>query len=248
MVFSRKMRVIFCCFLALLGLFALPKRYVSTFLYPFIILQSNVIDPIKRHYTRTKTEYEQLRSAYDKLMQKYLQVQAMHDHVADTQEILSFNKRYDDQERVVAQVIERYFGDNEHYFLLDKGTADNIKADMIVVYHDMLVGKVIEVFPWYSKCMLITDKQCKVAGYCASTKSCGVMKGNNAKQLNLLHVSHLCEVELDDIVISSGHGIIFPRGFGLGKILDVHKNDMTYEITCAPLADLWSISHCSIVV
>ncbi len=247
MVFSRKMRVGIVC-LVLLGLFALPKRYVSTLLYPFIIVQSNVIDPIKRHHTHTKTEYEQLHSAYDQLMQKYLQVQAMHDYVVDTQEILSFNKRYDDQERVIAQVIERYFGDNEHYFLLDKGTADNIKADMIVVYHDMLVGKVIEVFPWYSKCMLITDKQCKVAGYCASTKSCGVMKGNNAKQLNLLHVSHLCEVELDDIVISSGHGIIFPRGFGLGKILDVHKNDMTYEITCAPLADLWSISHCSIVV
>lgn len=248
MMLNKKLRVALLCLVTLVGIYMVPHWFISYITYPFIVIQSSIIDPIKRNYMHTKTDYELLRNQYDHLMRSYVQLQALQDHLADTQEISQFNKRYAHNKRVIAQIVERYFGNDEQYFLLDKGSVDAITSDMIVVYNDMLVGKVIQVFPWYSKCVLITDKRCKVAGYCANTKTCGVMQGNNASLLRFLHVSHLCQIKENDIVVSSGHGTLFPRGFGLGNITHVSKEGMTYHIMCEPLADFGMITHCSIIV
>lgn len=248
MVLKKRLRVVIIAMSVVAVFVALPHSIISYMAYPFIKLQSIIIDPIKRNYLQQQTYIEKIRADYDQLMQRYLQLQSTTDYVAEIDEIVAFNKRYSQKDRLVTQVLERYFGADEHYILLDKGSHDGIQEDMIVVHQDMLVGRITTVYPWYSRCMLITDRRCKVACYCADTKAYGIMQGTNVlDQLQLLHVSHLNDIALGDIVISSGQGTIFARGFGLGTIISSQKHHMTYDIICKPLVDFATLKHCSIV-
>ncbi|MEX0849655.1 MAG: rod shape-determining protein MreC [Candidatus Dependentiae bacterium] len=249
MLLNKKVSVIGLISILFFCAFFLPTDTVLSYIsYPCIKIQQYIIDPIKRHNADNHIDSDTLQNRYDTLMQRYLQLQATYDFNQDVQELITFKKRYDTKTHQITQILQRHLGDDEQYVLLDKGARDGVNVDMIVVFKDMLVGKITKLYPLYCKCMLITDRRCKVAGCCAQTKACGVMQGTNSNLLQLLHVSHLHDIKQDDVIISSGHGTIFPRGFGLARVSNYIKKNITYEINCHPLVDFSQITYCSIIV
>lgn len=224
------------------------SRMASVICYPFIVAQSYLIDPIKRNVTGGRTPYHELQNSYDDLMQQYLHLQASADFMRDAHDVIAFQERYDVSNYCVAQVLERHIGDDAHYFLLDKGSRDGILLDAVVVCKDVLVGKIVDVYPFYSRCMLVTDEQSKVGGYVADSDIAGIVQGANGGMLQLLHVSHLLNVSTGAFVISSGYGLIFPRGYGIGKIVAVEPDGLMLHIRCTPLIDFEQITHCAILM
>jgi rod shape-determining protein MreC len=221
------------------------SRIASILCYPFIVMQSYVIDPIKRHITGRLTSVQELQSALDDLMARHVRLQATIDFQQDARDVIAFQERYMDGNYCIAQVLERHMSDM-HYILLDKGARDGVKIDSIVVYKDMLVGKITNVYPLYARCMLITDRQCKVGGYVVNSRVSGVMQGAGDGTLHLLHVSHLEKVNVDDFVFSSGAGLIFPRGFGIGQVVSIEREGLMLDIRCKPLIDISQIMYCAI--
>jgi rod shape-determining protein MreC len=119
---------------------------------------------------------------------------------------------------------------------------------MVAVYNSCLVGKVIEVYPWYCKVGLITDSECKIAAFCAKTTTNGILEGLNKDDVMMLrYVSHLSQVMEGDVIVSSGQGLIFPAGFGLGTIIHIAKENLFYTIRVKPMIDLQSVQHCIII-
>lgn len=201
-----------------------------------------VIDPYKSH------NQTPLQQAYDDLLSAHIQLQATVDYYDDIEEIVAFKKRYDHNAAIVAQVLERYLGDDEQYLLIDKGSRDGVHERMVLVYKDMLVGRVHQVFPLYSKCLLVTDERCKIGAYCAQTKAQGVTKGcNSVDRISLKYVSHLSTVQGQDLIISSGEGLIFPRGFGIARVTDFAKDDLLYRISGKPLIDITALRYCYLI-
>lgn len=218
------------------------QTVASYLCYPLIYLHYICIDPHKRS-TQTL-----LAQAYEKLLEDYMKLQVTADLYDDIKELLDFKERYASDGARLVQIIERHMGQDEQYVLIDKGSRHGIHDRMVLVYKDMLVGRVYQVFPCYSKCILITDQRCKVGAYCAKTKAQGVTKGANYGDcIDLAHVSHLEAVEQDDIVISGGQGLIFPRGFGIVRITEFHKEDLLYQVSCRPLVDLQAITYCYVI-
>ena len=54
---------------------------------------------------------------------------------------------------------------------------------MIAVFKDCFLGRVVEVYPWYSKVLLITDPGCKVAVYAPKPERRQSMKGPSSSML-----------------------------------------------------------------
>jgi rod shape-determining protein MreC len=178
----------------------------------------------------------------------HIQLQATADYYDEIEELVEFKKRYADQCVCIAQILERYMGTDEQYVLIDKGSRDGLHDRMVLVYKDMLVGRVHQVFPLYSKCLLITDERCKIGAYCASTKAEGVTKGcNNDDLMTLEYVSHLSAMQEHDLIISSGQGLIFPRGFGIARVVDFSKEDLLYRVSCRALIDIYRLRHCYVL-
>lgn len=67
--------------------------------------------------------------------------------------------------------------------------------------------------------VLITDKHSEVAAYTNITNANGIVKGiNNPDECELIYVNHLLSVSDEDLVLSSGQGLVFPEGFCLGQV------------------------------
>jgi rod shape-determining protein MreC len=109
------------------------------------------------------------------------------------------------------------------------------------------LGKVTEVYPHFSKVVLITDQNCKVSSFTNSTEARGIVIGHNDSNFcKMEYVSHLVDVFDDDLVFSSGQGLVFPEGFCLGKIVKhQHSHNMLYhEIEIEPLIKLKKLKFC----
>lgn len=213
----------------------------SLLVYPVLYLHHKLIDPIS---CRSNVNPIVLQEAYEDLLSAYIQLQATALYHQETEELIAFKRRYDYQ-GMLAQVLQRHLGDDEQYLLIDKGSHDGVHDRMVLVYKDMLVGRVYQVFPLYSKCLLLTDERCKIGASCAQTKAQGVTKGTNHTDLLLLeHVSHVAVMQKGDIILSSGDGLIFPRGFGIAHVTDFHKDDLLYIVSCSPLIDPHEVRYC----
>ena len=63
----------------------------------------------------------------------------------------------------------------------------------------------------------------------------------------LLHVDRLHELKVDDVLVSSGEGLIFPQGFLLGKISSFEPDGIHFLVTIEPIIDLYAIDYCYII-
>lgn len=230
------------------------EKTASYIMYPVLIAQNKIVEPIKKWFEKKRTmqELEQyvvaLQAERDELLADNIQLHATLDYLKDIKELIDFKKQYVEKNDYVVQILVKHFSEQSHFFLIDGGSYKGIKKNMVAVYKNCLIGRVTEVYPFYSKVVLITDKACKVASYCKQTKSNGIHHGtNNVSSTTINHVSHLSAVKKGDHVISSGEGLIFPRGFALGTIISYKAEDLFYTIEIEPLIDMRSISHCLIM-
>ncbi len=229
------------------------ERAVSYIVYPFLIIQQKYIGSVKAWFT-TRTNVAELHDTITQLQQEkesllttIIRLQAGKTYMDDIQELVAFKKRYS-APGVLAQVIMRTISDQSHFFIIDAGADKGIKADMVVVYKDHVVGRIVAVYPWYSKVILITDRACKVSAYCVTTKAGGILVGmNNKNDMQLTRVSHLCPVLEDDLIVTSGDGLVFPRGFALAKVRVSHMDGLFYTVIAEPLIDIHALHYCYVL-
>lgn len=246
----------------------------SSVLYPLLRIQRAVIAPITQWFEHRTTMSElehnlaQLRKTNEQLQGENNALRASHEYLYETDELRTFNKRYELCKGYTAQILARHLSSIEQFFLVDAGSDQGIEKDMVALYCNAIVGKVTQVYPWYCKVCLITDADCKVAATCVSIPLVaktlaegkvmpdryikkgihGIHEGcNDAGCSTVRYVSHLESVEVGDTVISSGEGLIFPKGFALGKVIDAHRGELFYNITVRPLLDLREVCYCVLV-
>ncbi|KIX85342.1 rod shape-determining protein MreC [Vermiphilus pyriformis] len=228
--------------------------YSSYIMYPILKMHANYVDPTRAYFQERSTAQElscalkALMTDYTTLSARYIQLLGTSDFNAHTQSLQEFSKRYKSDQCRTVQVLARHIGSDAHFILIDAGERENIEKDMVVVHGNSLVGRVIEVYPHYSKVLLITDVRCKVATFCAATKTVGVFGGANhctAGQLD--HISHLMPIQVGDVVLSSGEGGLFARGFGIGTIERFTKDHLLYDITVKPFIDPRSMNYCTVL-
>ncbi len=226
----------------------------SCITYPFIRVAHAIINPITSWiYERNLahdllTRHKQLLDEYANLRQDYIRCRAMHDIHDDIHELLEFKKESAEYQGHIAQIMMRHISDQSHYYLVDAGSEHGIEPDMVALYKDCIVGRVSHVYPYYCKVVLVTDAFCKIAAYCSETKAIGIHEGlNDTAFTTLRHVSHLARVQEGDLILSSGEGLIFPRGFGIGTVASYTHDGLLYSITVKPMIDFNTLQYCMLV-
>ena len=229
------------------------ERVSSMILYPFLHLQRTVVNSMNTWVYNRKTaaqlrkELVQVMLERDELYAENVALKTTGVYAEQIKELLEFKERYE-QDQIIAHILLRHIGKDAHYILVDAGEKKGIAVDMPVIYKNNLLGRVVEVWPWYSKVILTTDATCKVSAECTDTKIRGIHQGDNKTQQTLLtHVSHLLQLKKNDLIISSGEGLIFPRGFALGNIEDFEVQGLQYKITIRPPLSIHCLDCCAIL-
>ncbi len=233
-----------------LSLLAVVHQVSACVLYPVLQLQKVIVAPIQ-NWSEQHTDMQELHTRIDALrtekeilLADNIKLQSTLAHHKDIDELIQFNKRYADKGHV-AQILLKHLSSREHFLLVEGGFDQGIDKDMVATYKNNLIGRVVEVYPWYSKVQLITDASCQVAAYCTRTRAQGIHKGMYNENESLLdYVSHLERIGVDDLVVSSGEGLVFPQGFALGKVISCVADDLYQQVKIKPTIDFRAIKYC----
>lgn len=108
--------------------------------------------------------------------------------------------------------------------LINKGTKQGIKKDMVLVAPEGLAGRVIEAGTFTARGILLPDPDCRVSAMTAGGRVQGVVAGTGTGKLRMRYLSLDAEVTVGESVITSGIGSLFPKGLQIGKIEGVEKD------------------------
>jgi rod shape-determining protein MreC len=226
----------------------------SCFLYPVLRIQQWCIEPVQRWFydraTVAQLRYDcyELCKERDFLLSENIAFKAEHAYQSSTTDVMAFKKRYERTGEHIVQILARHLSHNNQFFLINAGSYHGVEKDMVALYGNCLLGRVTHVYPWYCHVSLITDPLCKIGALCAKTGAMGIHEGLNSTSKTIInHVSHLDKVEIGDMILSSGEGLIFPQGFSLGIVESCNKGDLCYTIYVRPLVDFAAIRYCTLV-
>ena len=133
--------------------------------------------------------------------------------------------------------------------LLDQGQDQGVKRGQPVLTASGIVGRIVEVYPHYSKVMLIVDRSSGADAMVQRTRVRGILQGKGANRCSLGYVPKSADVKVGDLVLASGLGGIFPKGQVFGKVSEANKKTpgVFQEIEVTPVVDLSALEEVVVV-
>lgn len=122
--------------------------------------------------------------------------------------------------------------------IADKGQQDNIIPGQPVVDDAGVVGQVTRVFPFVSEITLITDKEQAVPVQVVRNGLRSVVFGLGNGQLELRFMPANADVQIGDLLVTSGLDGIWLPGLPVAKVVSIER-DTSYSfarIYCVPVA------------
>jgi rod shape-determining protein MreC len=111
---------------------------------------------------------------------------------------------------------------------LDRGRDDRVAAGMPVVSTDGLVGQISRVFDRYADVMLTVDDGSAVDVVVQRTGSRGILRGtgeNEGYKARIQYLLRADEIQVGDLVVTSGLGRRFPPNLQVGTVSSVEKRE-----------------------
>lgn len=134
---------------------------------------------------------------------------------------------------------------------LSAGAEHGVRPGDAVVTSEGLVGRIGEVYPSYSRVVLLTDPHAAVSCEIESTGVLGVLRFAAAPRprLVLTLVPFADTVRVGERVLTSGHSRRYPRGIPVGRVvrLGTSEGGLTQEIELEPAARLTRLRHAFII-
>ena len=226
----------------------------SMAVYPVVVVQNwiyaackPIADTLQTHASLQR-DLAWYRDMYEWTRAENVRLASTLSYANAVDEVAAFTKRYDADYGVTAGIIFRQCTPEQHTCLIDAGSNRGITPDMIAVYHNMLVGRVEEVYPYYSRIRLVTDAGCHVPIECVQTGTRGIHQGSNSVEYSqLLYVSHLADIQIGDTVITRSSGVVYPYGFGVGRVTSYETHDLYHTVYVQPFINIRDIEYCSII-
>lgn len=106
---------------------------------------------------------------------------------------------------------------------IDKGAKDGIAKDLAVINPIGVVGRVIDVNTHTSKVLLGSDLRSNIDVIVQRSRIKGVAEGNGADGFLLKYVRQVDDVQLGDLVLTSGLSGVFPKGVAVGEVVKIEK-------------------------
>ena len=123
--------------------------------------------------------------------------------------------------------------------LLDRGRSDGVRSGMPVVTDLGLVGLVTATSPGAARTMLLLDRQSAVDAMDQRSRARGIVRGTGRGDLEFVFVVRGDDVQVGDVVITSGVGGVHPKGIRIGTVeaLHVEEESVLHTATLRPAVD-----------
>ena len=163
-------------------------------------------------------ELEQRNLELARVSQQFLALKTENDRM---RELLGSRARLP-AEVLIAELVGVIPTPDTHQVIIDKGAAQGVSSGQAVIDAEGLFGQVVEVGRYSSRVLLITDVSHAVPVEITRNGLRSIAGGTGQLDLLLLeNVPVTADIRQGDLLVSSGLGGRFPRGYPVGRIQGV---------------------------
>jgi rod shape-determining protein MreC len=200
---------------------------------------------------KLKNENEELKKRIKELENENRNYKILKDKNEQLMEALNLKNRFDDYEIIGGNIIAKDPGNWFNVFRIDRGTKDGINFnDTIVSENKGLVGRV-ELAGLTSAIIISVIDEGSVISARIRGEDGGYVRVRGDVRLKekgfcrMDYIPFDVNVEVGDIIETSGLGGIYPMGIVIGKVTEVRKSgsDMSHYGIIKPEADLKKIEE-----
>ena len=230
------------------------QRFVVETLGPpikFVGKLSSATEDVVKEYVwlrHLRQENEDLKERVADLEQKVVDYHEAYIENLRLRRLLDF-KNTMQADTIAAQVVLHDLTGWFQTLMVDKGFRDQVGQDMPVVNDEGVVGRILDVSDRYSRILLVTDPASSVDAVIQRNRVRGVLSGKDANGCVLKYVRGNVDVQVGDLIITSGKDGIFPKGLRLGTVQGIFKDpvDLFQKIEVKPLMRLSALEEVLIV-
>ncbi|MBF0187213.1 MAG: rod shape-determining protein MreC [Magnetococcales bacterium] len=134
--------------------------------------------------------------------------------------------------------------------ILDAGTIDGLRRELAVVTPDGLVGRVAHVSQHGALVLTLLDINSRVPVLIQRSRVRGIIAGNNGSSLQMTYVAKGTDVAVEDMIVTSGTGGIFPKGLLVGRVAAIDRGgiDLYQKVTVKPAVRFELLEEVSLLV
>lgn len=142
---------------------------------------------------------------------------------------------------LIAEILAVDLDPGRRQVLVNKGTRSGVFVGQPVLDANAVMGQVVRTNPFSSTVLLITDSEHALPVEVNRNGLRTIARGTGlAQELELLHIPKNADVRLGDLLVTSGMGGRFPRGYPVARVTAVrHDPDDPFTVvTAEPTARL----------
>ncbi len=222
---------------------------------PVTTVSSAVTDYFKSISTlRTaQTENDELKQQVEELK---VEVQRSEELADENERLRSLlNLKSESKYKILpAQIIARDPSAWFDHAVINLGSLNGVKLNMPIVNNGGLIGRVVAVSPLTAQINLITKDKSGlggVIGELATSNAIGVVTGSGKRELlEMGYVPGTIEVQVGEMVYTSGQDGIYPPGLKLGEVVEVRPGSATVpqQILIRPSARLFAMEEVAVLL
>ena len=161
-------------------------------------------------------------------------------------ELLHFRSQQETAESYrIARVIARNPARVSSTVLIDAGRDEGIQVRMPVVTADGLVGRVLAVHDHSAIVQLLIDRNCRVSAVVQRESRTNGIASFEDGAFYLKNVPLRADIEVGDLVVSSGLGDLFPKGLSVGQVVEIgdEAQGLFREVILAPSVNFHNLEE-----
>lgn len=202
-----------------------------------------------------KMENEELTNKNNDLEQKSLEYDFLKKENERLKQILDYNNERNDYKYLPCEILSKTGSSYLDGYIISRGYKDGIRIGMVVIVPEGLVGQVTSTADTWATVQTLSNENVAVAALIQSTNdNIGIVRGYRDSNNSLLAKVYLLPIEsdikVDDVILTSGTGNLYPKGIRIGKVLsvEVDKGKIQKTAVIKPFADFTKITIVEVVV
>jgi rod shape-determining protein MreC len=159
------------------------------------------------------------------------------------------NNNYSDEKPLIADIIGYDVSNFRKSIIIDVGTKQGASVGDIIVFGNVLVGRISAIGRSSGRVILITDPASNVPSRFLQSRTQGMVQGTVDGTCIMKYVPRRTEINESDKVVSSGIGGAFPRSLYIGDVIEVkQKNAKLFkDIKIKPRVAISKIEHVLVI-
>ncbi len=157
-------------------------------------------------------------------LQKYASLKAENTNLRG---LLKSTEKYDDilEQVLIAEILSVDLDPFRRKVVINKGSSHNVYIGQPIIGAQGVMGKIIHVGPLSSTALIITDANHSIPVQVNRNNlraiAIGIPKDN---KLEVIHQPNNVDIKIDDLLVTSGLGCVFPDGYPVGRVIDITTN------------------------